>query len=81
MCGTAAAQRRTIIVPDVSQFPGHIVCDARARSEIVVPVFDRHEQLSAVLDIDSERPDTFDSDDTLGLERLVTWFTSTDDAS
>ena len=41
VCGTAAAERRTIIVPDVSRFPGHIACDARAKSEVVVPVFDR----------------------------------------
>ncbi len=81
VCGTAAAQRRTVIVPDVSRFPGHIVCDARARSEIVVPVFARHGQLSAVLDIDSETADAFDDDDARGLEGLMTWFTTSADAS
>src|SRR5579884_2863786 len=52
VCGTAAAERRTVIVPDVERFPGHITCDARSKSEIVVPVFDRADALIAVLDID-----------------------------
>src|ERR1044071_3902654 len=55
VCGTAAAERRTGIVPDVYEFPGHITCDARSRSEIVVPVFGAASELIAVLDIDSER--------------------------
>ena len=74
VCGTAAAERRTVIVPDVHQFPGHITCDARSRSEIVVPVFDARGEMLGVLDIDSERPNTFDTDDQAGLERLVAWF-------
>jgi GAF domain-containing protein len=74
VCGTAAAERRTIIVPDVSRFPGHIACDARAKSEIVVPVFDRAGGLTAVLDIDSERKSSFDQADADGLERIVRWF-------
>jgi GAF domain-containing protein len=74
VCGTAAAERRTIVVPDVTRFPGHIVCDARARSEIVVPVFARGGTVSAVLDIDSERPGAFDADDQRGLEQLVERF-------
>ncbi len=74
VCGTAAAERRTVIVPDVDDFPGHITCDARSRSEIVVPVFDRDRHVIAVLDIDSEQPETFDAHDQEGLERLVTWF-------
>ena len=74
VCGTAASERRTIIVPDVNAFPGHIVCDARSRSEIVVPVFDAQQTLIAVLDIDSSEPDAFDERDARGLERLVTWF-------
>jgi GAF domain-containing protein len=76
VCGTAAAERRTVIVPDVALFPGHITCDARARSEIVVPVFGAAGELIAVLDIDSERANTFDADDQAGLERLVSWFAS-----
>lgn len=74
VCGTAAAERRTVVVPDVHAFPGHIACDARSRSEIVVPVFDAHGALIAVLDIDSPVPDAFGDDDQAGLERLVAWF-------
>lgn len=74
VCGTAAAERRTVIVPDVTAFPGHITCDARSRSEIVVPVFDPSGGLLAVLDIDSEHLAAFDEEDRAGLERLVGWF-------
>lgn len=74
VCGTAAAEQRTVVVPDVSRFPGHIACDARAKSEIVVPVFDRTASLIAVLDIDSERRAAFDQADADGLERIVRWF-------
>lgn len=74
VCGTAAAERRTVVVPDVSRFPGHITCDARARSEIVVPVFDASDALIAVLDIDSARSERFDQQDANGLERIVRWF-------
>ena len=74
VCGTAAAERRTVIVPDVHQFPGHITCDARSRSEIVVPVFGAAGELLGVLDIDSDRANTFDTDDQAGLEQLVSWF-------
>jgi L-methionine (R)-S-oxide reductase len=74
VCGTAAAERRTVIVPDVRRFPGHISCDARSQSEIVVPVFDRDGRLTAVLDIDSERTNTFDERDRDGLERIVRLF-------
>jgi L-methionine (R)-S-oxide reductase len=74
VCGTAAARGATVIVEDVHAFPGHITCDARSRSEIVVPVFDSRDTLIAVLDIDSDRPATFTDDDRVGLERLLTWF-------
>ncbi len=74
VCGTAAAERRTLIVSDVSTFPGHITCDARARSEIVVPVVDGQDALIAVLDVDSDQPAAFDDDDRVGLERLAGWF-------
>ena len=77
VCGTAARERRTIVVADVQAFPGHIVCDARARSEIVVPVFARGERLIAVLDIDSSEPSAFDDEDRAGLERIVRWFLRT----
>jgi L-methionine (R)-S-oxide reductase len=74
VCGTAAAERRTVIVDDVASFPGHITCDARSRSEIVVPVTDGSGALIAVLDIDSDRPSAFDERDRAGLERIVQWF-------
>ncbi|HZI29038.1 MAG TPA: GAF domain-containing protein [Gemmatimonadaceae bacterium] len=74
VCGTAASDRRTIIVPDVNLFPGHITCDARARSEIVIPVSNRGDELIAVLDVDSEHPSMFDAGDQHGLERVVAWF-------
>ena len=78
VCGTAAATKRTVIVPDVDLFPGHIACDARARSEIVVPVVDANGNLTAVLDLDSEHVAAFDHDDALGLERLVRIFAGTE---
>jgi L-methionine (R)-S-oxide reductase len=74
VCGTAAATRRTVIVPNVGEFPGHITCDSRAQSEIVVPIFGTDGSLCAVLDVDSERLGAFDDDDAAGLERLVEWF-------
>src|SRR5438128_11690067 len=55
VCGTAAAEMRTLIVPDVEKFPGHISCDARSRSEIVVPVLDQRGDVMAVLDEDCEK--------------------------
>lgn len=74
VCGTAAATGRTVVVEDVHAFPGHITCDARSRSEIVVPVFGRAGELIAVLDIDSDQPAAFDDRDREGLERLVACF-------
>src|SRR6476469_8904774 len=63
VCGTAAAERRSIVVPDVNLYPGHITCDARSKSEIVVPVFNASGTLIAVLDIDSDRRSAFDHED------------------
>jgi len=74
VCGTAAVERRSIIVPDVEKFPGHIACDSRSRSEIVVPVTGARGELLAVLDVDSEELDSFDQEDQRGLERMVSWF-------
>jgi L-methionine (R)-S-oxide reductase len=74
VCGTAAAERRTMIVPDVQRFPGHITCDARSRSEIVLPVLDADGKLIAVLDIDSDRPARFDQQDATSLEYILKWF-------
>ena len=74
VCGTAAAEMKTVIVPDVEKFPGHITCDARSRSEIVVPVLDQRGDLMAVLDVDSDQLGAFNSEDQQGLEGLVSWF-------
>lgn len=74
VCGTAAAERRTVMVADVHEFPGHITCDPRSQSEIVVPVFDASGDLIAVLDIDSSVPAAFGEADRDGLEKLVAWF-------
>lgn len=74
VCGVAAAEMKTVIVPDVEKFSGHIACDARSRSEIVVPVLDRRGDLIAVLDVDSGQLDAFKAEDQQGLERLVSWF-------
>ena len=71
VCGAAAARRETIVVADVHEFPGHIACDARSRSEIVLPVFDRVGSLIAVLDVDSDREAMFDAEDAAGLERIL----------
>jgi GAF domain-containing protein len=70
VCGTAAAERRTLIVPDVERFPGHIACDAGSRSEIVVPIVRRGE-LVAVLDLDSYALAAFDDVDAQGLAPIV----------
>lgn len=69
VCGTAWKERRTVVVPDVEQFPGHIACSSDSRSEIVVPVI-REGAVTAVLDIDSTRIGTFDSDDAVWLEMI-----------
>jgi GAF domain-containing protein len=71
VCGAAAASGRTQLVPDVHAFPGHIACDSRSASEIVVPVFDRERRLIAVFDVDSERPAAFDTVDQAGLEAIL----------
>jgi len=74
VCGTAAAEMKTIIVPDVKKYPGHITCDMRSQSEIVVPVLNRRGDLTAVLDVDSDRLNEFTIDDQHGLEGLTSWF-------
>jgi L-methionine (R)-S-oxide reductase len=71
VCGAAAERRETLIVPDVDAFPGHIACDSRSRSEIVVPVMDARGDLIAVLDVDSTDPAAFDQDDAVGLETIL----------
>jgi len=71
VCGAAAAGRRTVIVPDVHAFPGHIACDSRSNSEIVVPVFGADGELLAVLDVDSTEYAAFDETDAHGLAAVL----------
>ena len=70
VCGTAWKERRTVIVPDVDQFPGHIACSSASRSEIVVPII-RDSSVVAVLDIDSCSLNTFDETDRVYLEQIA----------
>ena len=72
VCGTAWKKGETIVVPDVEQFPGHIACSSASRSEIVVPIFSKSEpqRVAAVLDIDSEKLNTFDNVDQKYLEAI-----------
>ena len=70
VCGTAWKEAATQVVPDVDKFPGHIACSSASKSEIVVPVL-KGGEVTAVLDIDSERIATFDDTDRLWLERIV----------
>ena len=74
VCGTAAAEGRTLVVDDVDAFPGHISCDGRSASEIVVPVYDRAGDLLAVFDVDSDRRAAFDDEDRVGLETILARF-------
>ncbi len=76
VCGAAASQRQTQLVPDVHAFPGHIACDAASRAEIVVPLVHRGE-LIGVWDVDSPVPDRFDEDDRRGMEALCAVFLAT----
>ena len=76
VCGTAWKEQRTIIVPDVEQFPGHIACSSLSRSEIVVPIFSQNGEVTGVLDIDSKELATFDDIDQQYLERICKMLTS-----
>ena len=71
VCGTAWKQKKTIVVPDVEEFPGHIACSSESKSEIVVPVFDKKGDVTAVLDIDDNQYATFDNTDAAWLEWLA----------
>jgi len=70
VCGTSWAEAKTIIVPDVEKFPGHIACSSLSRSEIVIPLF-KNNNVAGVLDVDSEKPDQFDETDQQYLEQIV----------
>ena len=91
VCGTSARDRRTIVVPDVHAFPGHIACDSASNSEIVVPILGlgpglrrndtlhRDDTLVGVLDLDSPLKNRFDAHDARGLEALVELFIASSD--
>ena len=70
VCGTAWKERKTQLVPDVEQFPGHIACSSATKSEIVVPIFNQNDEVMGVLDIDSDLYDVLDETDVLYLEKI-----------
>jgi GAF domain-containing protein len=72
VCGTSWAEAKTLIVPDVEKFPGHIACSSLSRSEIVVPII-RNNEVVAVLDADSGDLDSYDETDQRFLEEIVSW--------
>ena len=71
VCWAGINMNKTHIVPDVEKFHGHIACDSRSRSEIVIPVRDKKKRVIGVLDVDSKEPDHFDDVDSWGLERII----------
>lgn len=73
VCGATAALRKTIVVPDVHAFPGHIACDSASASEIVIPLI-KNDKLIGVFDIDSPKLDRFSEEDRIGLERMIAAF-------
>ena len=78
VCGTAARERRTIIVPDVNAFPGHIACDSASRSEVVIPLM-RKGEVIGVMDLDSPKLQRFDEEDARGLEAVAQAFLDSTD--
>lgn len=71
VCWAGINQKQTIIVPDVHEFPGHIACDSRSKSEIVVPLKNKSGEITGVLDVDSASLNSFDETDRLGLEKIL----------
>ena len=78
VCGTSVKERRTILVENVHEFPGHIACDAGSESELVVPLF-KNDEIIGVLDLDSPRLARFDTEDQAGMERLAAIFVAASD--
>ncbi len=70
-CAECVETREPVLIPDVEKFPGHVACDERSKSEIVVPLFDANKKIRAVLDIDSDRTDHFDGTDREGLKVIA----------
>jgi len=75
VCGATWLEKRTFVVPNVHEFPGHIACSDQSKSEIVVPLF-KSGELVAVLDVDSDEFATFDEDDKIQLEKILEWFSA-----
>lgn len=73
VCGSSWKEKKTLLVPDVEQFPGHIACSSESKSEIVVPVFNGNGDVIAVLDVDSNIVNDFDTADQFALEQLCDW--------
>ena len=71
VCGHAYTTRETVIVPNVDEFPGHIVCSSASKSEIVLPIFDKSGEIFGVLDVDSDRLNDFSETDAQGLSRIA----------
>ena len=71
VCWAGINQKKSIVVPNVHDFPGHIACSSASNSEIVVPVFNNKSEVVAVLDVDSKEYDSFDEVDRIGLEKIV----------
>lgn len=71
VCWAGVNQAKSVLVPDVEQFPGHIACDSRSKSEVVVPVFNRKNEVIGVLDVDSSELNSFDEVDTKWLEKII----------
>jgi L-methionine (R)-S-oxide reductase len=70
VCGTCVKKKKTLIVPDVNQFPGHVACDPNSKSEMVIPLFDQNQSIRGVLDVDSNRQNDFDEVDQKYLEKI-----------
>ncbi|HEY9083865.1 MAG TPA: GAF domain-containing protein [Vicingaceae bacterium] len=71
VCGTAWQEAKTIVVPDVDQFPGHIACSSLSKSEIVIPVFNKNKEVIMVIDVDSEKLANFDQIDEIYLNKIA----------
>ena len=78
VCWACYSQRTAILVPDVHDFPGHISCDSRSKSEITVPVFDDQGELAAIFDVDSDRQESFDEVDLMALTGIMSLIHKTD---
>lgn len=76
VCGTSWKEKKTIIVPNVDEFPGHIACSSASKSEIVIPVFNKQNEVVMVLDVDSDQLNSFDSTDQRFLEQVVSTLVS-----